>query len=135
LRQKGVIVTTVTLHAGVSSLERDEQPSPEPYSVPRDTAEAVNAARASGRRVIAVGTTVIRALESTIDRAGRVEAAEGVTALVVEPCREIQSASGLLTGFHEREASHLKLLEAVAGADAVAQAYAAAVEEGYAWHE
>jgi S-adenosylmethionine:tRNA ribosyltransferase-isomerase len=135
LREKGVIVASITLHAGVSSLERDEQPSPEPFSVPRATAEAVNTAHASGRRVIAVGTTVIRALESTVDRAGSVEPAEGVTGLVVEACREIQSVSGLLTGFHEREASHLKLLDAVAGADAVAQAYTAAVDEGYAWHE
>jgi S-adenosylmethionine:tRNA ribosyltransferase-isomerase len=135
LRENGVFVVAVTLHAGVSSIERDEQPSPEPFRVPQATAEIVNAALASGRRVIAVGTTVVRALESATDDSGRVEAAEGVTGLVVEPCREIRSVSGLLTGFHEREASHLKLLEAVGGAAAVAEAYAAAVDEGYAWHE
>jgi S-adenosylmethionine:tRNA ribosyltransferase-isomerase len=135
LRARGVSVVTVTLHAGVASLERDEQPSPEPFRVTAATAAIANAALAAGRRVIAVGTTVVRALETATDAGGKVHAADGVTGLIVEPSRELRSISGLLTGFHEPEASHLKLLEAVAGADAVTRSYEAALDRAYRWHE
>jgi S-adenosylmethionine:tRNA ribosyltransferase-isomerase len=135
MRDQGVSVVPLTLHAGVASLESDEEPGPEPFRISPTTARAINDARSSGRRVIAAGTTVIRALETAIRRDGRVEATEGVTSLVIEPSHQIRSVSGLLTGFHEPEASHLKILQAVAGDAAVARSYRSAVDEGYTWHE
>jgi S-adenosylmethionine:tRNA ribosyltransferase-isomerase len=135
LRDEGVSVVPLTLHTGVASLESDEEPGPEPFRIPRTTAHAINDARAGGRRVIAVGTTVIRALETAIRRDGRVEATEGITGLVIEPSHHVRSVSGLLTGFHEPEASHLKILQAVAGDAAVTRSYRAAIDEGYKWHE
>jgi S-adenosylmethionine:tRNA ribosyltransferase-isomerase len=135
LRANRISIATLTLHAGVSSVESDEEPTPEPFRVPRQTARTVTEALRSGRRVIAVGTTVIRALESAVNRKGVVEAAEGVTGLVVAPEHRLRSVTGLLTGFHEPEASHIKLLQAVAGSDAVARSYAAAIEKDYLWHE
>jgi S-adenosylmethionine:tRNA ribosyltransferase-isomerase len=135
LRARGVTIAAVTLHAGVASLELDELPAPEPFRVPASTATLVNTALATGRRVIAVGTTVVRALESVTDPAGRVDAGEGFTDLVVDPDRAVRSVTALLTGFHEPEASHIKLLEAIAGADSVERSYAAARRGRYRWHE
>ena len=110
-------------------------PLPERYRVPPATADAVNATRAAGRRVVAVGTTVTRALETVADAAGLVHAGEGWTDLVLGPDRPARVVDGLVTGWHEPEASHLLLLEAVAGRRLVRRAYAAAVERGYLWHE
>ena len=131
----GVVVVPVTLHAGVSSPERNEPPPAEPYRVPSATAEAVNAARRRGNRVVAVGTTVTRALESAADPDGTVHAREGWTDLVLSAERPARVVKGLVTGWHPPEASHLLLLEAVAGADLVRDAYEAAVATGYLWHE
>ena len=135
LEQAGVGFVTLTLHAGVSSLEEHEPPYPEPYAVPDRTAEAVEATRASRRRVIAVGTTVVRALESAADGAGRLVARRGWTDLVITPERGLRVVDGLLTGFHEPKASHLAMLEALAGRAHLDRVYRAAVEEGYLWHE
>ncbi|HEX7098733.1 MAG TPA: S-adenosylmethionine:tRNA ribosyltransferase-isomerase [Acidimicrobiia bacterium] len=131
----GILVVPITLHAGVSSPERNEPPPAEPYRVPRATAEAVNAARHRGNRVVAVGTTVTRALESAVDDDGTVHAREGWTDLVLSAERPARVVKGLVTGWHPPEASHLLLLEAVAGADLVRDAYEAAVATGYLWHE
>jgi S-adenosylmethionine:tRNA ribosyltransferase-isomerase len=103
--------------------------------VPAATAEAVAAARAEGRRVVAVGTTVVRALESALDRGGRVVARRGWTDLIVTPERGVRAVDGLLTGFHEPRASHLMMLEAIAGAAQLERAYAAALAGQYLWHE
>jgi S-adenosylmethionine:tRNA ribosyltransferase-isomerase len=135
LRARGVGAAEVVLHTGVSSLEAGEVPLPERYRVPAATADAVNATRAAGRRVVAVGTTVTRALETVADAAGLVHAGEGWTDLVLGPDRPARVVDGLVTGWHEPEASHLLLLEAVAGRRLVRRAYAAAVERGYLWHE
>jgi S-adenosylmethionine:tRNA ribosyltransferase-isomerase len=131
---KGVGVTPIVLHTGVASLEADELPYPEHASVPAVTAERVNAARASGRRVVAVGTTVVRALESAV-AGGEVQPYDDWTDLVVTPERGVQVVDGLLTGWHEPEASHLLLLEAVAGRDLLRRSYAASLAAGYRWHE
>jgi S-adenosylmethionine:tRNA ribosyltransferase-isomerase len=131
----GVTVMPLVLHCGVSSPELHEPPTPERYAVPAATADAVNAALAAGRRVIAVGTTVVRALETVADADGRVHAASGWTDVVISPERRIRVVNGLLTGLHPPAASHLVMLETVAGADLVADAYAAAVQRGYLWHE
>jgi S-adenosylmethionine:tRNA ribosyltransferase-isomerase len=135
LRRRGVGVATITLHCGVSSPEADEVPLPERYRVPAATAAAVNATRAAGGRVVAVGTTVTRALETVASPDGTVRSGEGWTDLVLGPSRPVRAVTGLVTGWHEPEASHLLLLEAVAGPRLVGRAYRAALDRGYLWHE
>ena len=135
LRAKGVAVTGVALHAGVASLERDERPAPEPFAIPAAAARLVNRARAGGKRVVAVGTTVVRALESATDAGGRVRGVMGTTDLVIERGREVRVVTGLVTGFHEPDASHIELLSAVGGDNVVRASYAEAVARGYQWHE
>ncbi|HET8998923.1 MAG TPA: S-adenosylmethionine:tRNA ribosyltransferase-isomerase [bacterium] len=135
LREKGVGIAKMVLHAGVASPERDESPYEEFFDVPVATAEAVRVARRSGGRVIAVGTTVVRALESSLDPGGDVVASRGWTDVVVTPERGVRSTDGLLTGLHEPRASHWAMLEAVAGRAVLARSYRAALEAGYLWHE
>jgi len=135
LVSRGVIIAPVTLHTGVSSPERSEPPYPERYRVPAATARLVNAARGWGGRAIAVGTTVVRALETVAAPDGVVSAGEGWTSLVVMPNRPPVAVDALLTGWHEPEASHQQLLEAVAGADLLRRSYRAARARGYLWHE
>lgn len=132
---RGIGVTTITLHTGVSSLEGYERPYPERYEVPAHTAAAVNAAHAESRHVVAVGTTVVRALETAVDRQGVVHPSSGWTDLVISPTHPVRAVDGLLTGWHEPEASHLAMLEAVAGRDILNLAYDAAQAAGYRWHE
>ncbi|MDX6229235.1 MAG: S-adenosylmethionine:tRNA ribosyltransferase-isomerase [Frankiales bacterium] len=135
LMAAGVTVAPIVLHAGVSSGELHEPPLPERFAVPEDTARLVNSAVWAGRRIIAVGTTVVRALETVALDHGTVRPDEGWTNLVLGPDRPARVVSGLISGLHPPEASHLLLLEAVAGADLVRQAYEAAVPNGYLWHE
>jgi S-adenosylmethionine:tRNA ribosyltransferase-isomerase len=132
---KGVGVAPITLHTGVSSQEAGEPPYAEWYRVPAATAERVNAAHDAGHAVIAIGTTPTRALETVAAADGRAHAGEGWTELVVTPERGVRLVDGLLTGWHEPEASHLRLLEAVAGRELLDRSYAAALELGYRWHE
>lgn len=132
---RGVATATVTLHTGVSSQEAGEGPQPERFEVPEVTARLVNATRAAGGRVVAVGTTVTRALETAVTPGGRVEAARGWTDRLVTPAAPPRVVTGLVTGWHDPEASHLLLVEAVAGADLTERAYAAATSGGYLWHE
>jgi S-adenosylmethionine:tRNA ribosyltransferase-isomerase len=131
----GVLVAPVTLHTGVSSLERGEPPFPERFRVPASTARLVNAVNGWNGRVIAVGTTVVRALESVADEQGAVSEGQGRTSLVITPDRGVLAVDGLLTGWHEPESSHLQLLEAVAGPELLERSYGAALEHGYRWHE
>ncbi len=135
LARAGVGLAKITLHTGVASLERDEPPYEEFYSVPQTTAEAICAAQAVGARIIAVGTTVVRALESAAHEDGRVVASRGWTDLVVTPERGVRVVEGLLTGFHEPRATHLDMLAAIAGRDHVERAYRAALAASYLWHE
>jgi S-adenosylmethionine:tRNA ribosyltransferase-isomerase len=132
---RGVVLAPLTLHTGVSSPELHEPPYPERYAVPATTARLVNETRAAGGRVVAVGTTVTRALETVADRSGTVHAGTGWTDLVLGPDRPARVVTGLVTGLHAPEASHLDLLEAVAGPSLVARGYEAAVTEHYLWHE
>lgn len=142
LRDRGVGIETVRLHTGVSSLEveteevEDHPLPPEPFLIGPKTADAVNAARAEGRRVIAVGTTVVRSLESAWSAdEGKVRSASGFTRLLVHPERGVFAVDGLLTGLHDPGASHLAMLYAVAGKDLVREGYAEAVRGAYRWHE
>jgi S-adenosylmethionine:tRNA ribosyltransferase-isomerase len=137
LMARGVPVVPVTLDTGVSSQESHEPPQPEQFTVPAVTARLVNSTLDAGRRVIAVGTTVVRALESAA-AGGRVHPATGWTSLVLGPERPATVVRGLLTGLHEPEASHLDLLAAVAGAHLVSRAYADITGDDvphYLWHE
>ncbi len=134
----GVMVVPVTLHTGVSSQEAGEAPQAERFEVTPAAAAVVNAARAGGGRVIAVGTTVTRALESAVeatDGGNRLVPARGWTSRVVTPADPPQIVDGLITGWHDPHASHLLLVEAVAGRTLTQRAYAAAVEARYLWHE
>ena len=130
----GVGVAPIVLHTGISSPEAGEPPASERYWVPAATARRVNAVRRHGGRVVAVGTTAVRALE-TDARDGRARPGLGWTDLVIAPQRGVQVVDGLLTGWHEPEASHLLLLEAVAGRAALERGYAAARDLGHLWHE
>lgn len=131
----GVGVAPITLHTGVSSQEAGEAPQIERFAVPEPTARLVNATRATGGRVIAVGTTVTRALESAVTPAGRMEASHGWTDRVVSREEPARVVDGLITGWHDPHASHLLLVESIAGADLTQAAYDAAVDHGYLWHE
>lgn len=131
----GVRLAPVTLHAGVSSLEAGEAPPAERFTVPAPTAALVEQTRRAGGRIVAVGTTVTRALETVTDVDGRVRPGAGWTDLVLGPRRPARIVDGLVTGWHAPGASHLQLLEAVAGHDLVQRAYDAALASGYRWHE
>jgi S-adenosylmethionine:tRNA ribosyltransferase-isomerase len=132
---RGIDLAPVVLHTGVSSLESDEAPYPERYRVPAWTAERVNLARRLGGRVIAVGTTVVRALESAVAHDGRVGQAAGWTELVIGPERGVRAIDGIVTGFHDRDSSHLWMLEAIADRELLERAYSAAAAAGYLRHE
>ncbi len=135
LAVRGVTVAPITLHTGVSSLEEGEPPLPEPYSVPVITARLIEETHRYGGRVVAVGTTVTRALETVARSDGTVVAGAGWTDLVLGPDRRARVVDGLVTGWHAPGASHLLLLEAVAGPELVASAYTGALAEHYRWHE
>jgi S-adenosylmethionine:tRNA ribosyltransferase-isomerase len=150
LVSKGVQFAPLLLHTGVASLEDHEPPYEEFYRVPAETAERINAARRAGHRIIAVGTTAVRALETVTDARGTTSAGEGWTSLLITPHRALRSVDGLITGLHEPRSTHLAILEAVVKAAAtrihgaardegaathLVAAYATAVEMGYLWHE
>ncbi|WP_374454423.1 S-adenosylmethionine:tRNA ribosyltransferase-isomerase [Nocardioides sp.] len=130
----GIHFAPVTLHTGVSSQEAGEAPGPEWFEVPPTSARVINGARESGGRVIAVGTTATRAVESTV-RGRHVVAGRGWTDRVITPGDPPHVVDGLITGWHDPMASHLLLVEAVAGRGLTQAAYDAAVAEGYLWHE
>src|ERR1700690_2704743 len=147
---RGITIAPLTLHTGVSSLEGDEAPYPEPYDVPPATARLVNLARASGGRVIAVGTTVVRALETAAGPGGAgpdgagpdgagpdgaVSASAGWTSRVITPESGLKEVDGLFTGLHEPRSSRLLMLSAFAGEELLAAGYQAAAEQGFLWHE
>jgi S-adenosylmethionine:tRNA ribosyltransferase-isomerase len=140
LRRRGVETAYVTLHTGLSSymeddLDRGHPVSEEEYSISEKAARKVNLTHRRGGRVIAVGTTVVRALESVADSAGQVQPAGGYTRLRITADYKLRVADGLLTGLHEPEASHLDLLASFLPAEKIREAYGEAIERGYLWHE
>ena len=132
---KGILIAPLLLHTGVASLEEHEAPYAEFYRVPLATARLVNTTRAVGKRVIAVGTTVVRALETVTDEQATTHPGEGWTQMIVTPQRGIHAVDGLLTGWHEPRSTHLMMLEALAGLEHLKLAYTAALRAGYLWHE
>ncbi|MFG1697054.1 S-adenosylmethionine:tRNA ribosyltransferase-isomerase [Nonomuraea sp. NPDC049309] len=135
LVSRGIGIAPITLHTGVASPEKDEPPYAERYEVPAATARLVNVTRRGGGRVVAAGTTVVRALETAADASGTVTAAGGWTRHVVTPQGGVRAVTGLITGLHEPRSSHLMMLAAIAGERALARAYDAALRAGYLWHE
>jgi S-adenosylmethionine:tRNA ribosyltransferase-isomerase len=136
LAHRGIEFVTLTLHTGVASLELHERPYAEEYWVPELTASTVRRAQAEGRRVIAVGTTVVRALESAYEvGSGEVIATHAWTELMITPERGVSVVDSLLTGFHEPRATHLAMLEAIAGRRHLEITYASALAQRYLWHE
>lgn len=132
---KGVQVAPLILHTGVASLEEDEPPYEEFYRVPDATARLVNAARTASRRVVAVGTTVVRALETVTGPDGVTHPGKGWTDEVITPERGVRAVDAMLTGLHEPRSTHLWMLEAVSGRRHLGIAYEEALEHGYLWHE
>jgi S-adenosylmethionine:tRNA ribosyltransferase-isomerase len=132
---KGVQVAPLLLHTGVASLESHEPPYEEFYRVPVETARAVNAAHAAGKSVIAVGTTVVRALETVTTDDHTTYPGEGWTSTIITPQRGLHAVDGLLTGLHEPKSSHLAMLQALARVEHLRKTYAEALEHGYLWHE
>jgi S-adenosylmethionine:tRNA ribosyltransferase-isomerase len=142
LISRGIQIAPLLLHTGVASLEDHEPPYDEFFRVPAETADRVNSARRAGHRVVAVGTTAVRALETVTDSRGRASAGEGWTSLVIGPGRPPRAVNGIITGFHELHATHLAMIEqviAAAGADRPSLhldlAYHEARQAGYLWHE
>ena len=135
LRRCGVRLGKVVLHTGVASLENHEQPYEEWYEVPARTAALIRETKSNRGRVVAVGTTVVRALESSVDSNGEVVASRGWTDLVITPERGLRVVDGLLTGLHEPRASHLAMIEAIAGVETTRRAYQEALTREYLWHE
>jgi S-adenosylmethionine:tRNA ribosyltransferase-isomerase len=143
---KGVQILPLLLHTGVASLEDDEPPYEEFYRVTPETAAAINPARKAGRRIVAVGTTVVRALETVTDRDGVTHPGEGWTDLYITPERGVRSVNAMLTGLHEPRSTHLSMLEALTGRGSLCPlategrahletAYSEALDKGYLWHE
>jgi S-adenosylmethionine:tRNA ribosyltransferase-isomerase len=140
LVSSGIQIAPIVLHTGVASLEDHEPPYEELYRVSPETAERVNAARRGGHRIVAVGTTVVRALETVTDERGITAAGEGWTDLVITDDRRLRIVNALITGLHEPHATHLTMLGRVieaAGGDErhLEDAYAEAKARGYLWHE
>jgi S-adenosylmethionine:tRNA ribosyltransferase-isomerase len=131
----GVQFAPVLLHTGVASPEAHERPYPERFTVTDHTARIVNEAKAAGGRIVAIGTTAVRALETATADDGTVQAATGWTELIVTPARGVRAIDGLLTGFHEPRASHLDMLEAIAGRPLLDRVYTTAIATNYLWHE
>ena len=131
----GVRVAAVTLHTGLSSQDAGELPQPERFEVSAETARLVNRTKGGGGRVVAVGTTVTRALETAVGLDGLIAPAAGWTERVISPRDPVRVVDGLISGWHNPDASHLLLVESVAGPELTQRAYAAAFAEGYLWHE
>jgi S-adenosylmethionine:tRNA ribosyltransferase-isomerase len=125
----------VLLHTGVASLEAAEAPYPEYFRVTPATARRINETHNAGGTVVAIGTTVVRAVETVVDERGVVSPGRGWTETVITPEHPVRAVDGLLTGWHEPEASHLAMLEAIAGRELLERCYASAVSEQYLWHE
>jgi S-adenosylmethionine:tRNA ribosyltransferase-isomerase len=128
-------MSPLSLHTGVASPEAHEPPYAERYDVPAVTADLANHVRSRGGRVIAVGTTVVRALETAAGPSGEIRPSSGWTRHVVTPETGVRAVDGLLTGLHEPRSSHLRMLTAIAGPRLLERTYEAALAEGYLWHE
>jgi S-adenosylmethionine:tRNA ribosyltransferase-isomerase len=136
LQQKGIKLAFLQLHTGLSYLMDDKwDHSPtenhEEYHIPQETWDILLQAKLEGNRIIAVGTTVVRAIETAIKNGNL----SGWTNLYIHPGYNLKLADGIITGMHEPEASHLAMLSAFVEKEALFQAYQEAIIYGYLWHE
>lgn len=135
LQKRGIQLSYLQLHTGLSYLNDNDQLSPkeniERYDIPQETMAAVLKTKASGGKVIAVGTTVVRALESAVSTG----ISSGETALYIDAAFPLEIVDGIITGFHEPEASHLDMLTAFISPEILFDAYGEAIREKYLWHE
>ncbi|MEI5908957.1 S-adenosylmethionine:tRNA ribosyltransferase-isomerase [Bacillus spongiae] len=139
LKEKGVQTEFLQLHAGLSYYENNQWPNPkhhpEAFQIPRLTAQRINETKANGGRIVAVGTTVVRAVESAVNDYGKVCPGKGLTTLYIQQDYERKIVDGLITGFHEPQASHLHLLTSFVEESSLILAYQEALGHGYLWHE
>ena len=135
LLKKGIVFAPVILHTGVSSLEENEKPYPEYMEIDPLTASIINNAKKQDRRIIAIGTTAVRAIETALNEEGLVIPYRGNTELFIDENYKMKIADGLLTGFHEPRASHLNMLQSIAGYEHIDMAYREAIKAGYYWHQ
>lgn len=140
LQKKGVKIAYITLHTGLSYLLDDKwhkgpDTNFENYEVPKETAEMILETKRSGGKVIAVGTTVVRTLETVAREKGILLAASGWTNLYITENTKLEVCDGLITGMHEPEASHLQLLSAFVDREKLYDAYTDAIQQRYLWHE
>jgi S-adenosylmethionine:tRNA ribosyltransferase-isomerase len=140
LKRQGIKSTSILLHTGLSSyldddLDASHPASEEELAIDTKAAEAINHARMAGGRIIAVGTTVVRALESVSDEHGFVHPCHEYTRLRIDAGHKLICADGLITGMHEPEASHLDLLSAFIDKSSLFAAYSEAIQQRYLWHE
>jgi S-adenosylmethionine:tRNA ribosyltransferase-isomerase len=141
LRSQGIESASITLHTGLSSyldndVDRQHLASEEEYWVSEEAAGKIRRAKNSGRRIVAIGTTVVRALESVAaDSGGDIKARHQYTRLQITAQSHLKVVSGLLTGLHEPEASHLDLLAAFVSPSTIYAAYSEAIQQRYLWHE
>jgi S-adenosylmethionine:tRNA ribosyltransferase-isomerase len=141
LEETGVAIIPLTLHVGLGSFQplrheevEEHRLEPEFYQIPPDAAEAINAARAQGGRVCAVGTTVVRALETAVDEKRKIHSGEGMTDLYIYPGYRFKAVDALITNFHLPRSTLLLLVFAFAGRDLTMRAYQAAIAEGYGFY-
>ena len=140
LRRLGIRLASISLHTGLSS-SRDEAIDAtypnyvEEYDLPAETVHAIQACHRAGGRVIAVGTTVVRTLETVAGENRTLAAAHGWTRLHISAGHRLRVVDGLLTGLHEPESSHLDLLSAFVEPARLKEIYLDAIERGYLWHE
>jgi S-adenosylmethionine:tRNA ribosyltransferase-isomerase len=140
LRQREIGLAALTLHTGLSSSRDDRIDASHPiyaeeYEVPPETAAAVAETRRRGGRVVAVGTTVVRALETAVLAEGAVTPGKGITRLHISAAYSLRAVDGLITGMHEPQSSHLDLLSAFIAPERLKPAYLEAIRLGYLWHE
>ncbi|HUX85945.1 MAG TPA: tRNA preQ1(34) S-adenosylmethionine ribosyltransferase-isomerase QueA [Chloroflexota bacterium] len=141
LRTKGIEHTSLTLHVGVGTFRpvkvanvAEHRMHAEWFRISDDAATRINRARDEGRRIVAVGTTVVRTLESVSDPTGRVQPTSGDTALFIVPGYQFRCIDALITNFHLPRSTLLMLVSAFAGREHVLAAYAAAVHERYRFY-
>lgn len=139
MESKGIEVVSLTHATGISSLGSAEMdallPMPERYVIPLDTANKINEGRRRGARIIAMGTGVTRALESTALKEKHIVAGSGIADLVIHPSHKLQCVDGILSGMHDLTTSHMQLLGSFVGAALLLEAYSDAESRHYLGHE
>jgi S-adenosylmethionine:tRNA ribosyltransferase-isomerase len=141
LRSRGIETTAVTLHVGPGTFQpvraeiiTDHRMLPEKFEVSELAAEAINRAKAEGRRIIAIGTTSVRTIESAASETGTVRAGSGSSELFIYPGYRFRITDGLVTNFHLPKSTLLMLVSAFAGRERIVSAYRTAVEERYRFY-